>query len=755
MTFLNAALALGAMAFVVPLVIHLLFRSRFRTIEWGAMHLLDNVVRVNRRRIQLLHLLLLLLRCLLPVLLAFCLARPLLTGFRSLPGDAPQTIVLALDDSRSMAASEASGISRIDRVKGALGGLLGQLSRRDEVILVRSSDVSGPPSTMGAQDTLRRLREVQAQGGPVDLGSLLRAAVDAADGASHAQRRVLVVSDFQSHQLGDAALESLRRLSTSLAEKPVRPLVSFWNLGIDSGQLANVSVESIEIDSPAVVAGRGARFSARLHNAGDTPARDLRVVWSIDGNPLEPASLTIPPRSTVTSRLSRRIDQVGVHELSLAVEHADALLADNRRSIAVDVIREIKVLLVDGQPSGRPLESETDFLAIALSPFAFGGEDLPDAVRTTVTKPDQLAKQMADGQPDIVVLANLAAPPDDARGAIAAFVLAGGGLIVFDGDTIRSDAYNLPWACPQGQWRLPATLGQFVGTAASRQATPLPIGERNAQYTPWDVLGPADQQPFNQVEVFGYRSLVMNEATSEDDPAQPPAPAPIQLLSMGNGAPLVVSARRGRGQVVQFAVPCDAAWTTLPLRMVYLPMMQQLVLDLAGSRKQATIDVGGGFAVPTSELNSLLPTDIERDPDKPPTYTIETPGSGEVSIAASEEASPQLLVAKAERPGAYRLRQATPLKQGGKPPIVTSTLRIAEVPAIESQLRDADSSRLAAAAELVQAKVYADLENLQSDDRARRYGREIWRWLLLALLLVMVAELLLQQRSVRASVGAS
>ncbi len=88
MTFLNAFLALGALAFTVPLAIHLLFRSRFRTIDWGAMHLLGNVIRINRRRIQLMHLLLLLLRCMLPVLLAFCLARPVLTGFRSLPGDA-------------------------------------------------------------------------------------------------------------------------------------------------------------------------------------------------------------------------------------------------------------------------------------------------------------------------------------------------------------------------------------------------------------------------------------------------------------------------------------------------------------------------------------------------------------------------------------------------------------------------------------------------------------------------------------------
>ncbi len=104
-----------ALAFTIPLTIHLLFRSRFRTVQWGAMHLLDSVVRVNHRRMQWMQILLLLMRCLLPVLLAFCLARPVLTGFKTLPGDAPQSLILAIDDSRSMSALDSSGQTRIHR----------------------------------------------------------------------------------------------------------------------------------------------------------------------------------------------------------------------------------------------------------------------------------------------------------------------------------------------------------------------------------------------------------------------------------------------------------------------------------------------------------------------------------------------------------------------------------------------------------------------------------------------------------------
>lgn len=763
MTLLNAMLALGALAFTVPLAIHLLFRSRFRTVDWGAMHLLENVIRINRRRIQLLHLLLLLLRCLLPVLLAFCLARPVLTGFKSLPGDAPQSLVLAIDDSRSMAARDASGASRIDRARQSLVELLSRLSRRDEVILLPSSSVDSPPARMGAQDAISRVRQLRAQAGPVDLGRLIRAAVEAADDGSHQQRRIIVVSDFQSSTVNDAAMQALGRLSTQLADKPLRPVVSFLNFGVDTAQLSNVAVESIAVDSPAIVAGRGTRFSARLRNASDTPMRDLRLVWSIDGNPLNPRTISISPRSTVMSRLSRRIDVAGAHEITVSVEHGDALVEDNQRSIAVDVIRQINVLLVDGKPSNRPLDGETDFLAIALSPFAFGGEDQPDAVRTTVVKNQRLEKAIADRQPHIVVLANVDRVSDKARSAIATFVNGGGALVIFDGDAMNTDSYNQPWVAESGSWTLPAALDRFVGTTASPEATPLPIGETNAQFSPWDVLGARDQQPFGKVSIFGYRKLIIREQDAVDQPGQsssdgetsPGNSAAVRLLSMGNGDPVVLMARRGRGRVVQFAVPCDAAWTTLPMRLVYLPMMQQLVLELAGSGKQMTYDVGNSFSVPASELAVELSDGQKVDDKQRPTFTLEVPGQSEVAIQPTEENSPQLMVDSAQAPGTYRLRQTTPILSGD--PIVTDTLRVVEVPAIESQLRDADSSRLAAAAEAVDANVYTDIGTLQADDRTRRNGREIWRWLLFALLIAMIAELFLQQRSIRRTsiVGAS
>ncbi|MGI9474509.1 MAG: BatA domain-containing protein [Rubripirellula sp.] len=777
MTFLNGLLAFGALAFTVPLAIHLLFRSRFRTLEWGAMHLLDSVVRINRRRIQLLHLLLLLLRCLLPVLLALCLARPILTGFQALPGDAPQTLILAIDDSRSMSAMEDADStgSRMQRVKQGLREVLEDLTRRDEVILIRASDIATPAAAMGVQEAMQQVRDLRPEFGPVDLDRLIRAAVDAADEASHPQRRIVVASDFQNQMVHGGVIDSFDRLAVSLAEKPIQPVISFWNLGIDSQTLSNVSVDSVQLDSPAVVAGRNARFSARVRSSSDTPIRDLRLVWSIDGKPLEPRTVTIPPRSTITSRLTRNLEDAGIHQVTVSVEHGDALVADNRRSIAVDVIQEIKVLLVDGKPSSQPLEAETDYLAIALSPFAFGGEDQPDAVRTSVVTANQIVKGLDEQQPDIVILANVDRLSGEPRKRLSQFVLDGGGLIVFDGKQLDTKSYNEPWMGESSSWQLPAKLGAIHGSQDAQNSSPLPVGTSNPLYSPWNVLGSEEQRLFGDVDVYSYRKLgpagsdpsieaedngtAGNDALSGDGSSSDPMadnPAELDesattLLSMANGDPIVLSARRGRGRVMQFAIPCDTAWSTLPMRLVYLPMMQQLVLDLAGSRKRTTLDIGKAFSVPISELTALIPDGTTPETNKTASYTLEFPGQTETELQPTNETSPQLTIPSTSVGGNYIFRQTTPMKDAES--VVTSTLRVVEVPPSESQLRDTEPNRLAAIAKPLEANIYTNVSELQEDDRTRRHGREIWRWLLVGLLVAMIAELLLQQRASR--VGAT
>ena len=62
MQFINPALALGALLFAVPLIIHLLNRQRFRKRKWAAMEYLLRAFKKQRRRLRMENLILLLER---------------------------------------------------------------------------------------------------------------------------------------------------------------------------------------------------------------------------------------------------------------------------------------------------------------------------------------------------------------------------------------------------------------------------------------------------------------------------------------------------------------------------------------------------------------------------------------------------------------------------------------------------------------------------------------------------------------------
>ena len=120
------------------------------------------------------------------------------------------------------------------------------------------------------------------------------------------------------------------------------------------------------------------------------------------------------------------MNEPGVQAIAVAIENTDALPADNQRTLAVNVIQEIRVTLVEGKPGSAPMEGEADFLAMALSPFAFGGQDQSDAVRTTVVSEREWVSRTGKDAVDVVVFAGVRKPSQEIRRSLGDFVWGGG-----------------------------------------------------------------------------------------------------------------------------------------------------------------------------------------------------------------------------------------------------------------------------------------------------------------------------------------
>ena len=125
----------------LPVVIHLLNRSRHRPVAWAAILFLRRARRRDRGRSRLRHLLILLARMLAVAFLLLAAGRPLVSGLPSSWGwDRPDATLVMLDRSPSMEAAEVTGgPSRRLLLLERLAGLLSGRDRGRDLILVDST----------------------------------------------------------------------------------------------------------------------------------------------------------------------------------------------------------------------------------------------------------------------------------------------------------------------------------------------------------------------------------------------------------------------------------------------------------------------------------------------------------------------------------------------------------------------------------------------------------------------------------------
>jgi len=724
MTVLNTILLWGVAAASIPILIHLLHKNRFRVVQWAAMHLLEPLQRTQRRRIQLEQFLLLLVRCLIPAALALVMARPVLTGMRTLMGDAKSSVVIALDNSYSMSVGSKNH-NAFTEAREIASRILRHLPRGSEVGVVLLAGVPAPlleEPTYHPDRAERELRSVQSPHGSAAVAAGLELAAKMLGKMHEARRELIVISDFQKISWSEAEEADRTRIAQRLRQLPLAPQVTFLRVG--GGDNNNVSVQSLEFSRLVLGVGQKFRVRAHLKNHSDIPYPGLRVYFKVDQQERAAVQVALGPRETAQVLFTHTFETAGSHVVAVEADAPDSLKEDNALLAAVPVWDSVPVLLVTGNPGRHPLEGETDFLEIALRPYAFSAGTLADLLTTTVITPNNLhAASLKDKR--VVVLANVAELGRSQLKLLEDFVRNGGGLLVFPGDRIRTAWYNAHFYA-NGTGLFPLPLAALEGGP-----------DDNAPHTA--ILVQRFEHPalslFNDPRHGNLASATIRlwfkfaERGTLSSGATPTNGAPFVLARLSSGDPFLVEKKLGAGTVIASSVPCSAGWSNLPMRPVYLPLMQQLVTYLAAQfAPPRNVDIG-------QPLIAVLPAALSgktlelSDPDgRKHKLTVRSAGGRALATFADTR-----------RPGLYilELPDKTPVH------FVVNTTRA------ESDLAPLTADEIKAVARPFHAEIVRSWNEYRQLEQRRRYGRELWRPLLWALLGLVFIEMALQQRITR------
>ncbi|MEX0775551.1 MAG: BatA domain-containing protein [Phycisphaeraceae bacterium] len=717
-TFLNIALIGGVLAFNIPVLIHLFNRSRFKVVKWGAMHLLEPVIRKNRKRIQIEQIILLLVRAAIPCLIALAMARPVLTGWRALAGQSKTSMVLVMDNSYSM---EAGGVtqSNFAQAQQHAMAIVRDLPRGSELMVLNMGGGVTPLGDAPSFNITRLGEELSKQSagyGAADVPAAVDAARLILADMRLAKRDLVIVSDFQRVSWDTPEAEARQRALAAVNELPIKPSVTFLMVGKPVRD--NVAVDALEFSRATLGVRQPLAIDATIHNYGDAAYPDILVRLKVDGEVRgEPQTLNLPPGEQAQVHFNATFDTAGSHVIEVFLE-ADALRADNTLLAAIPVWDRLPVLLVDGAPSAEPLKGETDFLRIALQPYMAGKVPLADLIDSKVISPEQLdEKAMAESR--VVVLANVSQLSDAQLSALETWVRQGGSVIIAPGDRVNSAWYNARLYA-DGKGLLPARMTS-LGGSLDAEAAPARIVQQHAEHKAMAFFNDPRNGNLSDADIKVWYKLDDRTVVSLPDAAL------IVAARMDNGDPFLMEKKYGQGTVLLTSVPLDADWSNLPVRPFFLPLVQQLVTYAASKvYPSRNVEVGQSLAA------FLDPSAA----DKPATLT--DPQGNRVELTPVLRGAQAVVEYTSTRlPGLYVLEPAG--KDTAPVHFVVSTSRR------ESDLNLLTEDQVRAMAQPLGAQVASSLEQYHQLDKQRRFGRETWRWLFAAALGLLFAELLLQQ----------
>ncbi len=657
--FLYPAFLFGLAAASLPILIHLLNRRRLQRIRFPAVRFILLSQKRISRSYRLRHWLLLALRTLAVILLVLLLANPIFQiGAGLFAGGGPVSAVLLLDNSLSMTWSgDGNGFKQ---AKEAARLLISALDDGDRAALIPTS-ITGKEvfRLKGQKDVLlRELDAIEIADGTANLPAALDKAYELLS-APAGQKEIRLITDLGLTGWDQFSVASLKRVDPSI---PIKLLY----VGRKQKPL-NGGIKEIRLGSQGVGVDIPLQIDATLSNFADLEIKDVLVQLNIDGQSKEQKLATVPPRGETTVNFQTRVSQAGAH-MGRVILKKDGLAGSAVTNFTLDAQDKLKVLVVDGDPQTALVQSESFFLSRALNP---SGERDSSLFLPTVIVPDGLNAATLDAY-QVVVLCNVAVLPDGFAAKLQNFVRQGGGLLIYGGDKFQADSYN-------------QKLAQIVPAELHEKKTgPEANGEKVGKF---DVTHPALQifndpillESLKSAKVWGYMRAT----------ARGRAP----LMALANGDPLLLEQKVGAGKVLLMTTTADRDWTDLPLKTVYLPLLQSLTQYLAGG-KRGRLDPG--IVVGAAKDVELPPSLVGKSLRviKPNKQDSEIPIIGAKDRAVAS-------VSDNDRAGFYRLV----LPSGGEKDSAIVPLYAVNPPFLESRLEEINERALQSKLAPIRAEV--------------------------------------------------
>lgn len=676
MSFLNPLFLLGLAAVAVPVIVHLVRRTRAPRVEFPSLMFVRRIPQRTIRRRRMQNWLLFALRCLAFMLLVFAFVRPYFGSGQADTNRGQRANVILLDTSFSLRYG-----NRFDQAKQRARAIIDE-TRGNEPTTIVTFGQSYEAQNKFTTDTGQLksvLDSIKPDSTATDYAQALRGAEGLFKDSAAADKRIVLISDFQAAGKNEA--EASYRLPSN---------IKLETIDVGEQSSPNLAVTDAGLQPLIYQAKYADKLTARIANFSDEEKTGVRVEFQLNDHTVEKREIKIAARDSATVEFTGFNLNEGVNRGVIVIE-GDNFPFDNRFNFTLRRAEQMKALVIETATRGR---SESFYLRNALTT----GENLPFNLEIKTAG----SVNPADLSAYRVIILNDAAVNQALAAGLVKFVEGGGGLVIAAGPHTEPAAFNQVF-----QNFAPAKLEE----AAKLRGDYVVMSEIKTDHPIFEVFKRSGR--LATARVFGYVRATASEGAGV-------------IARFEDGSPALIESTRGGGKLLLFTSTLDASWNDLPLTPIYLPLVRQMARRLGEREERAWNLVGQTFTV-----------DAAKDGTPP---AVDAP-SGERITDRKQTSAGELIVA-AREPGFYRLRYAN-----------NSDFAAVNVDSKESDLTRLNVEEFAAAVTGADPKaVSAAAANEKLSNEEIESRQRVWWMLLIAALLLFVAEGVLARRMKMAKV---
>jgi hypothetical protein len=535
MQFLYPGFLWALAALAIPVVIHLFYFRRFKTIYFSNVSFLKEVKEETASRNRLKHLLVLATRLLALLFLVLAFAQPFLPSKQNQSTAGKKYVSVYIDNSFSMNAI-SNGQGLLDKAKLTAKELAKSYSS-DDVFQLLSNDFEGKHQRMvGQEEFLTMLEEVDISPAVRNLDEIAKRQRDMLSRENSANKVAYLLSDFQ------------KNMNVFLPDSTV----SYNLIPLAADAQANVYIDTCWFNEPVQLLGQQTSLIVKVRNGGEKTTENNHLVLKLNSETKAMNELTVEAGSYLYDTLRFVIQKAGWNKAELAISDYP-ITYDDAYFLSFEAKEKIKVVVLSEGKTNSFLaalfSNQTEFDYTQTSAASFNADQLKETQLLIFDHPKSISAEMNS-------LAN-------------SYVAEGGSLLVFPPQGADLTSYN----------RL---LNNFQApsitewTEAAQDLAPIDVQQNIFK----DVF---EKMPdnLNLPKVKTYYKFTQSVASNEE-----------LVLRMKDGATFINHLTYKNGSVYMCASPLSREASDLPVHAVFVPMLYKMTL-LSMNNGNYSYTIGG------------------------------------------------------------------------------------------------------------------------------------------------------------------